>query len=133
MTVLDQNFNKTWEELNKLGESWTSRAAATQAEREEAANNFYDAAKTKLVLDLDNFHKAFDDELKELDLLDLFNDSGRLINRATYGTLKEQDKNNQAVKAIIKLWSFQFNDRLPTAEEKAERLKQLEKNGTTKK
>ena len=133
MAVLDQKFNNAWSELNNLGESWTSKAAATTAEREEAAKNFYAAGKDKLILDLDSFHKAFDDELKDLDLLDLFTDSGRLINRATYGTLKDQDKNNNAVKAIIKLWSFQFNDRLPTAEEKAERLKQLENSAASSK
>lgn len=124
--LMTDTFETAWNELNTINEAWKSKAAKTADDREQAASIFYDTAKNKLAIDFDSFHKAFDADLDRLGLLSLFTEDGKLENRATYGKLKELDKEDKAVKAIIKLWVAQFSDRLPTVEERAAMLKQKE-------
>lgn len=126
--LMTDTFESAWNELNTINEAWRSKAAKSVSEREEAANIFYGTVKNKLAIDFDSFHKAFDADLKNLGLLDLFTDDGKLVNRATYGKLKDLDKNDRAVRATIKLWAAQFSDRLPSVEEKAELLRQREES-----
>lgn len=72
--------------------------------------------------DLENYHKAFDQYFIDNDLIDdLFNDKGLLINRATYGVLKNLDSKIPAVKATLQLWGAQFKNELEFLDAKLER------------
>lgn len=53
--------------------------------------------------DLDNFHIAFDKYFEDNGLLNLFGNDGKLLNKATYGTIKNLDRTAPAVKALFKL------------------------------
>lgn len=62
--------------------------------------------------DLKNMHKAYDDYYEKNNLLKLFDDTGKLVNRGTYGEIKNLNKNEPAVKALLKLWGVQFKNEL---------------------
>lgn len=76
----------------------------------EAAGKFWENAKNKMI-DIDNFHKAFDDNLKDMKFdMSIFNSDGLLANQGTYGKIKNLDPDNNATKAIKKLWGLQFKE-----------------------
>lgn len=68
--------------------------------------------------DLENMHKAYDDYYEKNNLLKLFDDTGKLINRSTYGEIKNLNKNEPAVRALFKLWGVQFKNELKFTAEK---------------
>lgn len=76
------------------------------------AKKFYGALKSRR-LDLDAFHKAFDDEIENIGLMSVFADDGTLAHRGTYGPMKNySDQSNSAIIGLKKLWGAQFGDNL---------------------
>lgn len=76
----------------------------------EAAGKFWGNA-TKKLIDVDNFHKAFDANLEDMKFdMSSFNDKGLLTDSGVYGKIKNLDPNNNATKAIKKLWGLQFKE-----------------------
>ncbi len=67
------------------------------------AKKFYGALKSRR-LDLDAFHKAFDDEIENIGLMSVFADDGTLAHRGTYGPMKNySDQSNSAIIGLKKL------------------------------
>lgn len=59
------------------------------------------------------FHRAFDEELTELGLMDIFDDNGMLKNKGVWGRIKpvkEANPDSWAIKALVKMWSLQFKE-----------------------
>jgi hypothetical protein len=56
---------------------------------DKAASKAFWAAAKKGQIDDVSFHAAYDDELRELGLLDLFNSDGGFTSRSVYGRIKE--------------------------------------------
>lgn len=95
------DFMKLYEELGRLNED-TYRDSKT----------FWNGASEKKIYDK-NFHKAFDAELQELGLMDIFAKDGSIANRGSYGKIKaarEANPDSWAVKALQKFWVLQFQD-----------------------
>jgi len=95
---------EAFEELDKLNE----------ASKIGASRQFWSAAKNSR-LDTYAFHDAFDDELKELGLADIFDRDGMLTNQSVYGrikTAKEANPDSWAIKALHKMWVMQFKDNI---------------------
>lgn len=93
-----------YDELSKLHEDRTF----------EASQRFWLAAKNSQ-LDDNSFHFAFDNELEELGLMDIFNTDGTLINSGVYSRIKaakEANPDSWAVKALLKMWVLQFKDKV---------------------
>lgn len=89
---------------------------------------FYRQAYTSKVLDLESFHKAFDEDIKDLGLTNLFTADGKLIHKGTYGDIKKiNDQKSPVALALKKLWAFQFVDNLPTKEEAEDKRRIIEK------
>lgn len=94
----------------------TSRLAAEKAFRAELTNGpqkmvWYGSKQfPKKVgsFDLDNFHKAYDQFFEDNGLLDIFDNNGKLTNKATYVRFKDLDKKLPAIKALGQLWGAQF-------------------------
>lgn len=85
----------------------------------EAADKFWGNA-TKKLIDIDNFHKAFDANLKDMNFdMNAFNADGLLVNQGTYGKIKSLDPNNNATKAIKRLWGLQFKEQGKLADQSA--------------
>ena len=85
----------------------------------EAADKFWGNA-TKKLIDIDNFHKAFDANLKDMKFdMSAFNADGLLVNQGTYGKIKNLDPNNNATKAIKRLWGLQFKEQGKLADQSA--------------
>ena len=95
-------FMEAFEELDKLNEA-TDPAASKK---------FWAAAKTNKI-DADAFHAAYDDELKELGLMDVFTAEGAFTNKGIYGRIKaakEANPDSWAVKALSRLWALRYVD-----------------------
>lgn len=74
-----------------------------------ASKKFWSEAKQNR-MDEDSFHTAFDDELKELGLMDMFDANGVLENN--YGRIKkaaEANPESWAIKALGKLWALRYS------------------------
>lgn len=98
--MIKTEFMELLEELDRLNE-------ATDKSAERA---FWAAAKKKQIDDV-SFHVAYDDELRELGLLDLFNSDGGFTGRSVYGRIKEAKDANPdswALKALSKLWALRY-------------------------
>ena len=104
--------------LDQLGITRASITPRTSSSRKpvnapadkEAAGKFWGNAAKK-VIDIANFHKAFDDSLKNMQFdMRAFNSDGLLVNQGTYGKIKSLDPNNTATKAIKRLWGLQFKE-----------------------
>lgn len=104
--------------LDQLGITRASITPRTSSSRKpvnapadkEAAGKFWGNAAKK-VIDIVNFHKAFDDSLKNMQFdMRAFNSDGLLVNQGTYGKIKSLDLNNTATKAIKRLWGLQFKE-----------------------
>ena len=96
-------FLEAFEELDKLSE------AATDPTKIAASKKFWSEAKQNR-MDEDSFHTAFDDELTELGLMDMFDARGVLENN--YGRIKKAaDANPEswALKALGKLWALRYS------------------------
>lgn len=112
-------------------------------EREAARQEFRKALNSKFdprtrnttrtgAIDIINFHRANDKELKELNLLDeMFKEDGKLVGSYIYGKIKEIDKTTypELVKDLGNLWAAQFKDHLLSVEDKAKKdAEQAEKD-----
>ena len=78
----------------------------------DASKKFWAAAKYN-EMDEDAFHAAFDDELKELGLMDVFTEEGAFVDRNIYGRIKaakEANPDSWAVKALGRLWALRYKD-----------------------
>ena len=84
-----------------------------------AEKDYLDGLKANLAyIDLDAFHLAYDDIIKEVGarLEDLFYKRGdkKLKSRSSYGDIKlMKGYNNPVYNALISLWLAQFKDNLP--------------------
>lgn len=99
---LDTPFMEAFEELDKLNEATDIMAS----------KKFWAAAKANQI-DAVAFHAAYDDELKELGLTDIFTADGALANKGVYGrikTAKEANPDSWAVKALSRLWALRYVD-----------------------
>lgn len=96
-------FLEAFEELDKLSE------AANDPAKVAASKKFWSSAKMGK-MEEDAFHTAFDDELTELGLMDMFDARGVLENN--YGRIKKAaDANPEswAIKALGKLWALRYS------------------------
>ena len=96
-------FLEAFEELDKLSE------AATDPTKIAASKKFWASAKIGK-MEEDAFHTAFDDELTELGLMDMFDANGVLANN--YGRIKkaaEANPESWAIKALGKLWALRYS------------------------
>lgn len=96
-------FLEAFDELDKLSE------AATDPTKIAASKKFWASAKMGK-MEEDAFHTAFDDELTELGLMDMFDTRGVLANN--YGRIKKAaDANPEswAIKALGKLWALRYS------------------------
>lgn len=102
MINLNTSFMETFEELNRLNEATNFYASRA----------FWDAARENRLDDI-SFHSAFDEELKELGLTDIFNAEGILINQGVYRNIKaakDANPDSWAIKALLRMWVLQFKD-----------------------
>lgn len=101
-------FVKLYEELGRLNEDTYRDSKA-----------FWSGAAEKKLYD-ENFHRAFDAELQELGLMDIFAEDGSIASRSSYGRIKaarEANPDSWAVKALYKFWVLQFQDGVKTESE----------------
>ena len=85
-----------------------------EATDKAASKKFWAAAKNRQI-DEASFHAAYDEELKELGLMDVFNSDGTFTGRSVYGRIKEAKEANPdswALKALSKLWALRYVDRV---------------------
>ena len=103
--MIKTEFMELYEELDNLYE-------ATDSAEVTASKKFWDAAKNKQI-DESSFHTAYDAELKELGLTDIFNTDGTFTGKGVYGRIKaakEANPDSWAVKALSKLWALRYVD-----------------------
>ena len=92
-----------------------------EATDKAASKKFWAAAKTGQI-DEESVHAAYDDELKELGLMDVFNTDGTFTGRSVYGRIKEAKDahpDSWALKALSKLWALRYVDGVYFASETA--------------
>lgn len=105
---LDTPFMEAFEELNNLDE--TAEEQLEEASDYRASKRFWDDARYWRMNE-DAFHAAFDDELKELGLMDVFTSEGAFTGKDVYGKIKaakEANPDSWAVKALAKLWALRY-------------------------
>ena len=99
----DTPFMETFEELNKLNE----------ASNYQASKKFWDAAKAGR-MDEVSFHAAFDDELKALGVMDMFDANGVLTNdHPRISKTIDDNPNSYAARALGKLWGLRYSKNGP--------------------
>ena len=89
--------------------------------KSDAGKKFWAAAKTNKI-DEESFHAAYDEELTELGLMDVFTAEGALVNKGVYGKIKaakEANPDSWAVKALSRLWALRYVDNVKFASEVA--------------
>ncbi len=92
---------------------------STDSEKKAASKRFWNCATINKIDEV-AFHTAFDDELEELGLLDLFDDEGRLNARRDYGRIvkaEEENPESWAIRALKKLWGMEYRPKLYTNHE----------------
>lgn len=92
---------KLYEELGRLNEDNYADSRV-----------FWNGASNKKIYDK-NFHRAFDAELKDLGLMDIFAEDGSIADLSSYGRIKaakEANPDSWAVRALQKFWVLQFKD-----------------------
>jgi hypothetical protein len=116
------------EEYEQIGFFESLSEEITEATDFRASKEFWSSAKIGS-MDEDAFHKAFDQELTELGLMDMFDADGVLAN--DYGRIakaKEANPDSWAAKALGKLWALRYKDQKLFRSEKvkeAERAAEL--------
>lgn len=98
------------EEYEQVGFFEDLSEEITEATDFRASKDFWSAAKIGYMHE-DSFHKAFDQELTELGLMDMFDADGVLAN--DYGRIakaKEANPDSWAVKALGKLWALRYKE-----------------------
>lgn len=109
-----------------LEEAYTSHAALNSSDRDMAEKAFkkeltngpeqrvwYGSQQYKKKVgsfDLEKFHEAYDEYFEANNLLNLFNDDGKLLRRGDYAMIKNLDKTEPAVKYLLQLWGIQFGN-----------------------
>jgi len=91
-----------------------------------ASRNFWDLARDKKISTY-WFHRAFDEELNELGLVDIFNEDGMLKNQGVWGRIKpvkEANPDSWAIKALNKMWWLQFKEGVTKSVEQARQEKE---------
>ena len=116
----NSDFDITYNTLSKL----------TEEIDVNASKKFFNTLKQGLI-DIDSFHKAFDDDIKAFGLDSIFGSDGLIFSRNFYGKIKEAadahvGETNFAIIALKKLWAAQFKDGLLTIAEKEKRDQQEE-------
>jgi len=103
------DFNSAIEELNKCSlteaAAYTPVTGLTDAEKATAKDLFDQAVKAGYI-DIENFHKAFDDGIVADGLVDVFGADGYLIGSYIYP--KVRDVKTLSGRACKKLWVYQF-------------------------
>ena len=87
--------------------------------KSDAGKKFWAAAKTNKI-DEKSFHAAYDDELRDLGLMDVFTAEGALVNKSVYGKIKaakEANPDSWAVKALSRLWALRYVENVKFASE----------------
>lgn len=96
-------FLEAFEELNRLDE----------ASNYQASKKFWDAAKAGR-MDEVSFHAAFDDELKDLGVMDMFDANGVLTNdHPRISKTIDDNPNSYAARALGKLWGLRYSKNGP--------------------
>jgi hypothetical protein len=101
----DSSLLEAFEELDKLQEDTTNK---------EASKQFWAAAKEGIADDV-AFHAAFDTELEELGLKELFLTNGYFKHRNVYEQIKAakiEYPDSWAVRALNKLWVLVYIDKI---------------------
>lgn len=83
-----------------------------EAADSNAGKKFWADAKNKQIDEV-SFHAAYDEELTELGLMDIFNADGTFTNKGVYGKIKaakDANPDSWAVKALSKLWALRYID-----------------------
>ncbi len=99
---------------NEFMKIYESLCTLNEATNYEASKKFWAAAKNKQIDEV-AFHTAYDEELTELGLIDLFNTDGTLLGKGTYNRIKiakEVNPTSWAVKALSKLWVLRYVDNI---------------------
>jgi hypothetical protein len=94
-------------------------AAGDDATKKAASKGFWSGATINRIDEV-AFHTAFDDELEELGLMDLFDAEGRLNARKDYGRIAkagEENPESWAIRALKKLWGMEYKPKLYTNHE----------------
>ena len=107
MKLVENDFDKTYDELSKINDPAFVSNAKIDDKAKRAFYYGFDAEPYPY-LDIEAFHKAFDEALKEAGLDDIFDSEGLLINKGTWGKIKDV-KNPELLKALKKLWGAQFS------------------------
>ncbi len=116
--MIKTEFMELYEELNNINEDIDPIAS----------RKFWAAAKNGKI-DEEAFHTAFDADLAELGLTDVFTEDGRLTGKDVYGKIKatkEANPDSWAVKALSKLWALRYVDNVLFTSEKAEKAASIE-------
>jgi hypothetical protein len=85
----------------------------------DASKKFWAAAKINKI-DEESFHTAYDDELRDLGLMDVFTAEGAFVDRGVYGKIKaakEANPNSWAVIALNRLWVLRYKENVKFASE----------------
>lgn len=111
------------EEYEQIGFFEDLSEGITEATDKYASYNFWDWAKSNKISTY-WFHEAFDEELTELGLMDIFNKEGMLKDKGTWGKIKnalETNPDSWAVKAVKKMWVLQFKEGVTKSIEQIDR------------
>lgn len=121
-STADKTLKNARTYLKNLGEARDETLA--EAPNFWSSQDFWKEAKRN-VIDDRSFHAAYDAELKELGLMDLFDDNGILTSQGVYGRIKKAKDANPdswAVKALLKMWVLQFKENVkPNSQMRRER------------
>ncbi len=114
--MIKTEFMKLYEELDELNketeEQLITEATGDDAAKKAASKKFWSAAKYENKMEEEAFHIAFDDELEELGLMDMFDERGVLANDyERIKKAKEANPDSWALKALGKLWALRYKDK----------------------
>lgn len=123
MQQYNMDFIDLMERLDALNESYKATEVSEDEEKTAKAN--YLSHLKEGYVDLEEFHKAFDRQIKEQGLEGLFQDDGSLL-RYSYGAVKAPK--NEIERAIKKLWVcvFSRDNPLPVGKEAFEEKQERE-------
>lgn len=87
---------------------YTPVLGVSDVDKRKASKEFWTNAKNNKV-DLDNFHRAYDEELQEYNLLGVFTKEGKLKSKGMYGLIKQYGNDDWCLKALLKFWSIMYS------------------------
>lgn len=98
MKIYKNDFDKVYENLSTMNEAAGDPNAHIWRKAQDG------------LIDVEAFHNAFDKDLDEETKAKLFDPTtGLLLNRGTWGIIKEMDKNLPLTKNLKKFWQAQFS------------------------